>query len=290
MTYLSPLRYPGGKGRFAPFLARVLAAQNPRPSRYAEPFAGGAGAALRLLAEEEVRSIAINDLSVGIASFWREVFYNTEDFAQRVETEHASIDRWHHWRSVFEDPGAHEQRDIGFATFFLNRCNRSGILTARPIGGLDQTGRWKIDARFNRENLAARIRFLGSYRRRVSVTQLDGRDFVHTLEDDASSVLLYVDPPYLGQGDDLYLDSLTESDHANLAATLRASQLRWLLTYDVDTRVTSDLYAGLRTVEFRIAHTAAKQHVGSELAVFSDSLAVPDVTMLRRANARWIAS
>ena len=99
MRYISPLRYPGGKGRLAPYITRLIAAQPVRPSSYAEPFAGGAGAALRLLVDEEVRSICINDLNPGIAAFWRCVFYNTEAFVTRIETDDVSVEAWHkaHW-------------------------------------------------------------------------------------------------------------------------------------------------------------------------------------------------
>jgi DNA adenine methylase len=163
-------------------------------------------------------------------------------------------------------------------------------LTARPIGGLDQTGNWKIDARFNRPNLAERVRFLGQYRTRVTVTQLDARDFLKEIRPLGKKVLVYVDPPYLVQGDGLYLDSLTPEDHAELAVKLRKSPHPWLLTYDADERVTRDLYEGLRAVEFDISHTAQVQHVGSEYAVFGPTLKVPQLDVLGAVRARWVAA
>ena len=289
MRYLSPLRYPGGKGRLAPYIARLLSAQLVRPHSYAEPFAGGAGAALRLLVDEEVHSIQINDLSPGVAAFWRCVFQETEAFAQRVEKDEISLDAWNEARSIYEKPAGKSDLDLGFATFFLNRCNRSGILTARPIGGLDQSGRWKIDARFNREGLASRVRFLGQYRHRVTVTQQDARDFIRGLGPIGKQVLVYVDPPYLVQGDGLYLSSLNLNDHRELSQLLRSSTFPWILTYDVHERITRELYKGLRTVEFDIAHTAQVQHVGSEYAVFGPSLMVPGLDILGNTEARLIA-
>jgi hypothetical protein len=35
----------------------------------------------------------------------------------------------------------HDDLEVGFATFFLNRTNRSGILNGGIIGGRDQVGR-----------------------------------------------------------------------------------------------------------------------------------------------------
>ncbi|WP_267626471.1 DNA adenine methylase [Gordonia sputi] len=287
--YLSPLRYPGGKARVAPYLADLIRAQPTRPTVYAEPFAGGAGAALRLLADEVVKTIRINDLSPGVAAFWRAVFEQTDQFARRIETAKVDIAHWHKARAIFDAPESHSDLDLAYATFFLNRCNRSGILNARPIGGFDQSGKWKIDARFNREELASRVRRLGEYRRRVTVTELDARKFIQHLDRLKSPVLAYVDPPYIVQGEDLYLDSLSYEDHAALADELRTVSIPWMLTYDVSEKITHDLYAGLRTAKFDIAHTAQRQHVGSELVVYSDNLEVGSIQLLNGANASWVS-
>jgi DNA adenine methylase len=289
MRFVSPLRYPGGKARIAPFATELLAAQPVRPRRYAEPFAGGAGSALTLLAGEYVDVIHINDLNPGIAAFWRCVFNQTKRFAHLVEEAEVSLDAWHSAREIYLNPKRRSDIELGFATFFLNRCNRSGILTARPIGGLQQTGQWKIDARFNRVDLAERIRFVGSYRRRVQLTELDAREFLTTLTPHKREVLVYVDPPYLSQGDDLYLDKLSAEDHRHLAAQLKRSPLKWFLTYDTDDRVTDDLYVDLRCAEFDIKHTAQVNHIGSEFVVFADNLEVPeDLQVLSTAKGRWV--
>lgn len=288
--FLSPLRYPGGKARVAPYLAALIRSQSPRPITYAEPYAGGAGAALRLLVDETVRSVCINDLSPGIAAFWRCVFYRTEQLARMIELATVDLAHWEKARHVFQSPSGREDLELGFATFYLNRCNRSGILTARPIGGLKQNGKWKIDARFNRVDLADRVRRLGQYRRRVSVTQLDGTEFMRSLKEFGTEVFAYVDPPYIVQGEDLYLDSLSYDDHRILADHLRESSTPWMLTYDVSERVTEELYLGLRMARFDIAHTAQRQHVGSEIVVFSPMLDVESIQLLRGANASWVSA
>lgn len=288
LGYYSPLRYPGGKARLAAYIADLIRAQTPRPLAYAEPFAGGAGAALKLLAEGVVDEIHINDLAPGVAAFWRSVFQETDEFVMRVMTTPITIDSWHEQRSIFMTPEGRADLDLGFATFFLNRCNRSGILDARPIGGLEQTGTWKIDARFDASSLAERVSYLGGFRHRVHLTAVDARDFIRSL--DGTSTLLYVDPPYITQGDDLYLDKLTYDDHKQVAAVLAASALRWFMTYDCDDRITDDLYPDLRCASFNIKHTAHLQHVGSEYAVFSDNLKVPHLGILRRETADWVVA
>lgn len=290
MRYLSPLRYPGGKARLAPYLASLLRQQRPRPTAYAEPFAGGAGAALRLLVDEHVDTIHINDLNPGIAAFWRAVTTQPAQFEELIRDTPVNIDTWHEAIAIYNNPDTPDDLTLGFATFLLNRCNRSGILDARPIGGLDQTGTWKIDARYNPNALAQRVRLIGQYSARIHVTQFDARDFITRLEqsDQANWTFMYVDPPYLGQGEHLYLDSLTIDDHRDLAQRLHVTPLKWFLTYDADPRITDELYAGLRCREFDIAHTAQRQHVGTEYAVYSDTSAVSGERLMRLGTSRWV--
>jgi putative adenine-specific DNA methyltransferase len=42
----------------------------------------------------------------------------------------------------------------------MNRTNRSGILKAGVIGGKNQNGTYKIDARFNKNSIIERIKKL----------------------------------------------------------------------------------------------------------------------------------
>ncbi|MFF9397714.1 DNA adenine methylase [Streptomyces sp. NPDC014744] len=291
MRYISPLRYPGGKARLAPYIAHLLSRQRPRPRSYAEAFAGGAGAALRLLVDDEVDHIHINDLDPGVAALWRCIFFDSENLTQSVASAEVTIEEWYRHAEIYNNPTDRTDIELGFSTFFLNRCNRSGILRARPIGGLDQAGDWKIDARFNRASLIERIDYLAKFRHRVTLYQMDARSFIRHLEPQRDDILMYVDPPYIIQGDRLYLDSLTGEDHKELAEILRDTPLRWLLTYDANKRITEELYKGFRCVEFDIPHTAQIQRTGVEYAIFGDKLILPEVTgIIGEGNFRWMTS
>ncbi|QIM22386.1 DNA adenine methylase [Phycicoccus sp. HDW14] len=288
MRYLSPLRYPGGKARLAPYLQRLIESQRPRPRQYAEPFAGGAGAALHLLRAEVVESIHLNDLNPGIAAFWRASLDYPDQFCHMVRTVPLTIDEWFAQRDIYSRPADRDDLELGFATFYLNRTNRSGILDARPIGGFDQSGRWKIDARFNREALCKRIQTIADLRHRVYVTELEGLDFLVSLQSVADDVFVYADPPYLVQGEGLYLHAFDADDHVDLAHLLADAAFPWMLTYDDDPRITQRLYAGGRCATFDIAHTAHRQHLGKEAVIYSAGLTVPDLLITRGRVARWV--
>ncbi len=285
MYYVSPLRYPGGKGALAPFLGQLIISQPIRPSTYVEPFAGGAGAGLRLLYDEYVDRVVLNDLDAGVAALWRSVFYRTAELERRILRCRVTVPEWRRQRNIYSHSDGHDVLDLGFATLFLNRTNRSGILSARPIGGLEQTGPWKIDARFDRRELVERIRMLGRYRNRVTVMQEDGVGLLSAFLIAKAKAFAYVDPPYLSQGSELYLDTLEWPDHQQLARVLQRSRGQWFVTYDQDERVLNELYPGRRCAAFQLAHTAATQHVGSEYAVFADSLRVTSLKGLGKRGS-----
>ena len=74
-----------------------------------------------------------------------------------------------------------------------------------PIGGLDQSGPWKIDARFNKETLSNRIQQIAAYKTRITVSKKDGiAQTNHYLT--KKNALIYLDPPYYDKGATLYLN------------------------------------------------------------------------------------
>ncbi|MTD46691.1 DNA adenine methylase [Conexibacter sp. W3-3-2] len=285
-AYLSPLRYPGGKARLAPYLARVLASQTMTVDTYCEPYAGGAGAGLHLLADGHVDKLIINDLNPGIAAFWRSVFFDTDRFIKLVEHCAVDIETWHSQRAIYLAPDGQDDLSLGFATFYLNRTNRSGILSARPIGGLEQTGNWLIDARFNKPDLINRLRTLKTLAPHVDVRQERAIDLIRTLNRRTRPVLLYVDPPYVVPGEELYMTDHSWSEHQKLAQVLTKSPHPWLLSYDADDR-TRDLYRDFRCLRFGISHTAQVQKVGREFMFFGRGLRVPDLHVMRDEGV-WV--
>ncbi|MEU0552044.1 DNA adenine methylase [Micromonospora sp. NPDC005979] len=287
-AFISPLRYPGGKAKLGPFFARILASQPAPITAYAEPYAGGAGAGLFLLSEGHIEQLLINDLNPGIAAFWRAIINRTEEFVERIEREDISLDAWHQHRARYLSPDGRDDLDLGFSTFFLNRCNRSGILTARPIGGLAQTGNWKIDARFNRVGLVARIRHIKGLASRITVSQKPALDFIASCSRRRASTLLYVDPPYLVKGEELYMSSHSWEDHEKVASALTKTRQPWILTYDVDERV-RNLYPLHRCLRYSISHTAQTQKVGREFMLFSHGLRVDDLSVSSNRVGAWVS-
>ena len=216
-VYPSPLRYPGGKGKLANYL-KVIFLENGLVGReYVEPYVGGASVALSLLFEEYASHIHINDLNPCLSAFWRAVLYDTDKLCSRIERVKVTIKEWERQRTVLGHKMA-DDIDLGFATLFLNRTSRSGIIGAGVIGGKDQTGKWKIDARFNREDLVRRVRKIARHRSRITVTNMDAADYLESTLTQLDNPFVYLDPPYYVKGGELYQHSYTPSDHAAIAS------------------------------------------------------------------------
>lgn len=266
----SPLRYPGGKGALYSRLRKVIRDNGLAGCTYVEPFAGGAGAGLNLLVTGQVSKVVINDLDPAIHAFWASLVRDPEALIARIQRVALNVREWRRQKEIYASDDA-EVEARGFATFYLNRTNRSGVLNGGPIGGLDQTGNYLIDARFNREALAERVRTLGLYRNKIIVTALDGRTVARNYAS-RTNTFVYVDPPYFEKAGSLYMNYFRADDHAALAEDLNAkARGHWLLTYDAVPQV-KDLYGDRRIRRFGLNYSAHRVTKATEVAVLSDAL------------------
>jgi len=235
--FQSPFRYPGGKGFLSEYLEVQIQKMGVDRPEYAEPYAGGAGAAIKLLSANKVKRIRINDADVRIFSAWSAMLEENERFIEAIDETCITIENWKKYAEIVKNPNlAKSHFELGFATFFLNRTNRSGIiLGAGPIGGYGQAGEWKLDARFNKTNLIKRVSWLGEKAHQITLSNLDGLTYLKRAGKAAYSkkTLFFVDPPYVGAGGRLYLNLMTEKKHRELGVFLEAGKVPyWVVTYD----------------------------------------------------------
>ena len=275
-SFVSPLRYPGGKGILSSYLQEVIRVNGLTACRYVEPYGGGAGAALSLLVSGLVDKIVINDYDPAIYSFWKAVTTEPDKFIELISGIDVSIAEREKQRDIYLNSSKSEEDifSLGFAAFYLNRTNRSGILRGGPIGGYAQTGKYKIDARFNKEDLIERIRLISLYADRISVTNVDGKEIISKFSN-YNSTFIYADPPYFEKAESLYLNSFNLEDHKMLAKCISSiNNAKWILTYDNVPQV-SELYSNFRRKEFSIIYSAHRVMKAKEIMVFSDNLIIP---------------
>ena len=244
-------------------------------ANYLEPFAGGASVALALLYDDYVDHVHINDLDSSVYAFWSAALSDTEALCDRIRDTEVSIEEWHHQRAVREDKHAPEL-DRAFATFFLNRTNRSGILSGGVIGGQAQSGKWKLDARYNRDNLIQRIRKVGRFRNRISITCLDAADLLlDWIDQDDPNGFVYLDPPYYVKGEGLYTNFYEHAHHEVIADLVARIPSPWVVSYDGVPPI-CELYKDFKQLPYTLSYSAADRYRGNEVMFFSDGLRVPD--------------
>jgi DNA adenine methylase len=279
--FYSPLRYPGGKSKLTAFVVETLKLNELEGGAYIEPFAGGCAIAWYLLLEGHVSKIFINDLNPSIHAFWYSVLNKTEELCLLIETTSVTIDEWHRQRGIqlSDKPSL---LDLGFSTFFLNRTNRSGIIKAGVIGGLQQDGNYKLDCRYNKESLIKKIRAISEKRHDVILTNLDASQFIDEYVPDIPyKCLLNIDPPYYVEGKGLYQNFFLHDDHYRLYKSVKKLEQPWIVTYDNTPEINS-IYAEFYPDVFGLTYTAQTKRKGSEVIIHKPDLIKcgfkPDIT------------
>lgn len=267
MNY-SPLRYPGGKARIAPMIHELIKNTSPKISIYCEPFCGGAGVALYLLINNLVDYIEINDFDCAIYSFWRAVLYDTDELISLIESTSVTVDEWQKQKNIYLNSTTYSIQ-YAFATLFLNRTNRSGILSAGPIGGYKQEGEWKIDARFNKTEIIKRISNISTYKNRVKISNMDIRKYI-SIHNFNEKYFIYFDPPYVNNANRLYKNSLVIKDHIEIASAIKSiDNAKWIITYD-NIEIIHSIYSDYHISQFSIQYSAANKKTEKELLIFKD--------------------
>lgn len=271
----SPLRYPGGKSCLLGLTADVLRLNGLERGHYAEPYAGGGGLALSLLYGGHVADIHLNDVDRSIWAFWHCVLNETSTFMSLIEETPVTVGEWLKQREVHRNRATADTLALGFSTFFLNRTNRSGIIKGGGvIGGLDQSGSYKIDCRYNKNDLLKRVNRISKYKDRIHIYNLDALDFMDSLDADMPKrSLWFIDPPYYKKGAELYTSFYENKDHLEVATTVSNLRCPWVVTYD-DTPEIRHLYKGKKQHTFDISYSVQNKRKGSELLVVSDDISV----------------
>ena len=289
----SLLRYPGGKSALYTYIEKLMNQNGLKNSKYYEPFAGGAGIALGLLSSKSSSEVVLNDADYHIYCFWYALLNENSKFIDKIQNAKLTINEWQKKKAIYNNPKKYSKFDVGFAAFYLNRCNRSGILfRSGPIGGYEQKGKWKLDARFNKPNLITRAESIGEFKDRICLKNMDALDFLKNCLPRGRGrdrIFVYIDPPYISAGNRLYFNTYTNDDHKKLADYLiQQTALKWLVTYD-DSKFIYELYFSCQKWVFSIGYTLQKVQNGLEVLIAPKSLRLPNknVPVHKKINIKY---
>lgn len=273
ITY-TPIRYPGGKTKLYSEIRAILVANELLGCPYAELFAGGAGLAIKLLLKGDVSSIVINDYDRAVYCMWDAIVNQGEKMCDFIDSAVLDIETWKTMREMYQNHEGVDDFDLGAAAFYLNRTNVSGILSGGVIGGLKQTGNYKMDVRFNRDTLKRKIRDISSRKDVIEVTRLDAEEFIDKRMGD-SELFAYLDPPYVQKGPGLYRSAFDEKKHRSLARKVGDAKSKWVVTYDAD-KLIDDIYGDYNRGDLEVSYTANVKTVGKEKIILGPRLVWPD--------------
>jgi len=269
-VHYSPLRYPGGKNCIFPFMSKIFYENDLVGIPYAEPYTGGAGLALHLLIEGYVNRIYINDLDPCIYLFWKVLLKRTEEFCSWIEYVPVNLETWRYYKEVHKQGIDADELELAKSTFYLNRTNMSGVLDAGPIGGFNQEGKYKMDVRFNKKDLIAKIQKIALYKDRIILSNYDGIQFIKELNRKHSEIFIYLDPPYVAKGHYLYMNYFSEQDHVKLGKYVGEIKKRWMVSYDKNDLILK-IYSKWNMVEHELLQCTSNCKK-KEIIVFSDGL------------------
>lgn len=274
-SYHSPLRYPGGKTKLTEYVKALFRHNLLMGGHYVEPYAGGASVALELVIQEFAEKVHINDLDRSVWAFWHAVLNDSDRLCTMIEMVDVNMDSWNEQREVQSRKQTADVLELGFSTFFLNRTNRSGILRAGVIGGKNQTGNFKIDARFNKDELIERIKLIAEHRDRIELYSLDAVELLQTVVPALpDQTLVYLDPPYYVKGGDLYEHHYKHDDHAAVAEAATDIRQHCMVSYD-DVPEIRALYQNFQYVTYSLNYTAQNRYRGTEAIFLGASLECP---------------
>lgn len=277
-TY-TPLRYPGGKTKLYSYVKSIIDANNLHGT-YIEPFAGGAGLALKLLFNNDVKRIVINDSDPAIYAIWRTILESPDELCHFIMEVPLSIDEWEHQRSLYMTLHDVPSIELAKSAFYLNRTNISGVIMGGVIGGKKQTGNYKIDARFNRSKLVKKINDIYQKRENIDIYNLDALNFLEpAVLRHYYKAFINFDPPYVVKGSKLYMNAYQEIDHRRLRDAIQKCTRKWIVTYDVCDFI-AELYGEYRSSFLDLTYSANGSRKAKEYIFFSDNLVVPDTITL----------
>ncbi|MEZ4796158.1 MAG: DNA adenine methylase [Flavobacteriaceae bacterium] len=276
--FYSPLRYPGGKNKLSAFIAKICIDNNIN-GHYVEPYSGGASVALFLLLEGFVDRITINDKDRSIYAFWHSVLNKTNQLCYLIENVELTIEEWKKQKKVQDNKKSADLLELGFSTFYLNRTNRSGIINAGVMGGIEQNGNYLIDCRFNKLELIERIKRIAKHKKNIRLYKKDAIKLIDKIQHEAENenVVFYFDPPYYLKASTLYMNHYEDKNHKKVSDKIKSIQnIKWIVSYDNVPKI-KKLYLECPKKEFSFKHTAYEIREGKEILFFSNNIQQPDI-------------
>jgi DNA adenine methylase len=234
-TTLSPLRYPGGKSWFRPYVIRWLRALKRRPSHFIEPFAGGASVALAIAELDLADKILLVELDPEICNLWRVIL--SKD-APKLQSKIRCFKLTAKSVRKELDSKTRDRISRAFRCLLRNRVQRGGIISR--TGGLLKKGERGrgLGSRWYPQTLINRISAISSLRGKISLGYGDGIAAVKKYSRNKRAAF-FIDPPYTvnGEGPGKRLYDFYHIDHEALLSAVGSIKGAAIVTFHNSTTI-----------------------------------------------------
>lgn len=203
---------------------------------FVDVFVGGGSVALGVANEYPSVNMVLNDLDEWMYCFWSQIVDgDIEELTSNIVNHNPPrVQDFEYWRKRIEK-GDLTKDEKAFVALFFNRTAFSGIFKSGPIGGFSQAGKYKIDCRYNAKSMVKMIEDIAmnfETHRKVKCCCMDYKDLINKYKD-REDAFLYLDPPYMKQGKQLYNHHMQKEQYQEMADLLKNDcKAKWLLSHD----------------------------------------------------------
>ena len=149
------------------------------------------------------------------------------------------------------------------------------------IGGQEQRGAYKIDARYNSLNLINKIRNIAEKREQIVLLNQDAKELLQPQQlRRYYKTFINLDPPYVKKGAQLYKNAFTDVDHREVSQFISNWNRKWIVTYDICPLV-AEIYRDFRSSYLDVTYSVRMSKKAQENIFFSNNLELPDTIELR---------
>ena len=231
--------YPGGKSQVVDTLIDaigVLGADGLNGDYvFREPFVGGGSVALNMLASGRAKRVWLNDVEPGVVALWNAVIHDHKALIRRVMAAQPTVELIDEM-TAGQEANALSGLKLAVAELLLRQCSYGAA--GRMVGATRKDVLLKWCPKSTCKRIATTHELLDGRVEHGKCTMLDALDVISA----AGLCSMYVDPPYVKAGSQLYPHSFSEADHRRLAMALKGTDQPWLLSYD-DHELVRELYA-----------------------------------------------
>lgn len=232
--HLSPLRYPGGKSRLIDYIAQALKGEHLHT--FVEVFAGGASVGLSLLDAGIIEKLVLNDLDLGVFSFWKCAVRDPDALISKLNKEVPTLESFRESQRLLTSPEGIPTSDLAWAQLICNRLSFSGISKGGPLGGNHGTQE-QLLARWNPAALKKRINHIANMSDKIEIHCEDACSLLELYAYWDERTTCFIDPPYVLKGKELYRKYFEIDDHRKLAEMLNSLYIGFpgadiIITYD----------------------------------------------------------